>query len=450
MKSASYLKFLKTTITIFLFSCLPTLNFGQTLYELNYHFETDNGVEHYSAFLNTYEDGTGLIRIAFTDIATNQKNIVEYEVYSMYDDTVNVENATQFMFFCANPIQILGEVSYPADHFLFEKNPQTGYFEPSVVISYEEGSEEEEYGNFEGVRLLNDVDLTEQFVGQFFVPEDEEYQNLFINEVRPITVEQKATKLHLIVVANTLDKSIGKTCVIDKDNVTSLFEEITNFLGIGLSTQIIEGKNFSRKNVDIAISKVKPGANDIVVFYYTGHGYNDVESGSAYPNLDLRERVSDDIGGLNTLNIEGIYRLIQAKNARFNMVLSDCCNNDPFSSNNIGAEGASLRTSSVGWNKNFCSELFLQSKQSILMTGASKGQLSAGNVADGGFFTFNLRENIEKSIGKLATSNVVNWKTIVEQTQKQTAVRANKSLCRMPDEQVARCAQRPVYLLGKM
>jgi len=425
---------------------LPPL-FSQSLYELNYSYGEGSELENYKAFMMINEDGTGMVRIAFTDLESGQKNIIEYVVDEFYDQE-DQSLATQVAYVTSEPIQIEGDISYPPDHFILVKNEETGYFEPSYVLSLDEETKEEVQGAFVSVRLLNDEDLTEDYMKLFFVESDEEFQNLFVNEVKPITVEQKATKLHLILVANTLDKKIGRTCVIDKENVLGLFEEITSFLGIGYSTQVIEGKDFSRRNVDAAIAKVKPGANDIVVFYYTGHGYNPGEGGKQYPNLDLRERTSDDIGGLNTLNIEDIYQLIQAKNARFNLVLSDCCNNDPFSSNSIGSEGVSLRTSSIGWNKNFCSELFLKKRESILMTGASKGQLSAGNVADGGFFTFNLRENIEKSVGKLASANVVNWETIVAQTQKQTTVRANKSLCRMPNDEVLRCAQRPDFKIG--
>lgn len=432
----------------FLFSNIQSA-FGQTFYELTYSFETEEGNEDYQAFLMSYGDGTGVVRITFTVRATGEKNIVEYDVAEMYDDE-NIELATQFAFICSNPVQIKGSTMYPADNFVFQKNPETGFFEPFEVISADEETAEGEEvtGHFQTAYLLNEADLTPEFIQHYFIEEDEEYQNILVNEVRPITVEQKATKLHLVIVANTLDQKIGKTCVIDKESITSLFEEITGFLEIGLSTQVVDGKNFSRKNVDLALSSVRPGQNDIVVFYYSGHGFNDPQGRSIYPSLDLRDKISQDIGGMNSLNIEDIFQLVKAKGARLNLVLSDCCNNDPFSSNSIGSEGASLRTSSIGWNKNFCAELFLKSKQSILMTAASKGQLSAGNVADGGFFTFNLRENIEKSVGKLAPSNVVNWPAIVTQTQKQTTVRANQSLCRMPDGSVPRCAQKPVYSIA--
>lgn len=417
---------------------------GQTLYELKYSYETDYGPEHYRAFLVINEDGTGLIRIAFTDLETETENIVEYDVEEYYDVDKH-EDMDNLYYITSNPIQIKGDISYPPDHFVLSKNKETGYYEPAMVISFTEG--EEEVGQFDSVVLLKESDLTEDFIGIYFTPDDEIYQNLFVNEVRPVPPFMKNIQLHLILVANTYDPVIGKTCVVDRDNILKLFDDITNFLQIGYDKQIVDGQNFSRKNVDQAIANLSPGPNDIVVFYYTGHGYNPETGNKEYPNLDLRARESDNIGGLNTLNIEEIFRLIQNKQGRLNLVLSDCCNNDIFSTNSISSEAASLRSSSVGWNKNFCSDLFLNSKKSVLMTGASKGQLSAGNIVDGGFFTFNLRDNITKSIGKMSNRFAASWESITKETQKLTKQKAENSKCRMPDKSVRSCNQTPDFMI---
>ena len=417
---------------------------GQTLYELQYNYDTEFGLERYRALLVIYEDGTGFIRIAFKDLESGSDNVVDFDVDEFYD-TDQKNNLDDLYYITSNPIQIKGDISYPPDHFVLSKNKNTGYYEPSMVISFDEG--EEEIGNFESVTLLKESDLTQDYFSIYFTPEDEIYQNLFINEVKPVPPFMKNIQLHLILVANTLDPIIGKTCVVDRDNILKLFDDVTHFLEIGYDKQVIEGQNFSRKNVDIAISKLNPGPNDIVVFYYTGHGYNPETGNKKYPNLDLRERESDDIGGLNTLNIEDIYRLVQGKNARLNLVLSDCCNNDIFSTNSISSEAASLRSSSVGWNKNFCSDLFLNTKKSVLMTGASKGQLSAGNAIDGGFFTFNLRDNITKSVGKLSNKFSANWEHITKETQKLTMKKAEDSKCRMPDKTVKKCNQTPDFTI---
>ena len=191
---------------------LPQL-FSQSLYELNYSYGEGSELENYKAFMMINEDGTGMVRIAFTDLESGQKNIIEYVVDEFYDQE-DQSLATQVAYVTSEPIQIEGDISYPPDHFILVKNEETGYFEPSYVLSLDEETKEEVQGAFVSVRLLNDEDLTEDYMKLFFVESDEEFQNLFVNEVKPITVEQKATKLHLILVANTLDKKIGRTCVI--------------------------------------------------------------------------------------------------------------------------------------------------------------------------------------------------------------------------------------------
>lgn len=109
--------------------------------------------------------------------------------------------------------------------------------------------------------------------------------------------------------------------------------------------------------MDKAVSSVRPGPNDIVVFYYSGHGFNEVDEGYQFPYLDLRDKGFQHYGGPFTLNIESIYQKLKAKGGRLNLVLSDCCNRDPTSGALVSSEGASTRTSSIGWSKENCQAL---------------------------------------------------------------------------------------------
>jgi hypothetical protein len=52
----------------------------------------------------------------------------------------------------------------------------------------------------------------------------------------------------------------------------------------------ISGAKFGKANVEAALDNLKPGLNDIVIFYYSGHGYsNDQQSTKLYPQFDLRQ-----------------------------------------------------------------------------------------------------------------------------------------------------------------
>ncbi|NJO25768.1 MAG: hypothetical protein HC867_08410, partial [Bacteroidia bacterium] len=210
---------------------------------------------------------------------------------------------------------------------------------------------------------------------EYFTEKDEIYVNLFEEaSVRAPTQQQKATRLFLVLVANTNDLSIGPTCKVDKDATYTTFSQLAEFLKIQFVPSVIEGKDFSKINVDNAINGIRPASNDIVVFYYSGHGFNDVKTNYKFPFLDLRDKTYQQFGEPYTLNIEDIFKRIKMKGARMNLVISDCCNADPSQSNIAISDGASTRTSSVGWNIGNCWSLFMNNKPgSILVTAAQKG-----------------------------------------------------------------------------
>ena len=99
-----------------------------------------------------------MVRIAFIDGNSGQKNIVEYAVEEFYDQE-DLSLATQVALVTSDPVQIEGDVSYPPDHFILVKNEESGYFEPSYVVSLDDETGEEVTGQFESVRLLNESDL---------------------------------------------------------------------------------------------------------------------------------------------------------------------------------------------------------------------------------------------------------------------------------------------------
>ena len=396
------------------------------------------------AFLVRNEDGTGFIRSLFNDPATKKMQLMEMQMEEHFGtDKKGNEDTTLLVFEGKDPHMITGTNLYTPDIFVFKWNEETSYYEPYVVVSPNDDGNEAE-GEFTEARLLEDNDLTEELVLQYFTEEDEFYINRFKTEVRSLTDAQKQTKLFLVLVANTEDLTIGKTCVIDKEATHKVFSQVAEFLGIQFVPTVIEGKTFSKVNVDKAIAALRPSPSDIVVFYYSGHGFNYDKEGYQYPYMDLRDKSFQMFGGQYTLNIESVYQKIRAKGARMNLIISDCCNNDPSQTTNISSEGASTRASSIGWDMENCRNLFLNpQKVSILMTAAAKGELSAGNANDGGIFTFNFRQSLEKFLKPFSTT--ATWKELADAAKKTTIVKANHTWCRQADNTRKICVQNPVF-----
>lgn len=433
---------------LLIFICVGSTAGAQSLYELIYHYNTAEGREDYKALLLRNEDGTGEIRIAFTDPKTKKKNLFDIEMVEAYGEENGKEDRNVLVYVGSEPIRVLGDAEYLPDHFVFEYNPETKFYEPRIVMTlHPDGTEE--IGTLDEVRLLEDEDLTREFALNYFTEDDEIFKNLFEEaETRGLTAQEKKTQLHLVLVANTEDKSIGNSCVVDKNATYNTFKDVAEYLGITFKPTVIAGTDFSKKNVDLALRNLKPGPTDIVVFYYSGHGYNEVNSPALYPFLDLRDKSYQNVGGEYTINIETIYNNIKAKGGRLNLVVSDCCNSDPFKTNNISTDGPTTRTSSIGWNMNNCKALFLNNTPfSLLITAAAKGELSAGNSNKGGIFTFNFRESLEKYLSPFA--NNVDWTNLVASARMQTIATAKRTGCRQEDNSLRACVQNPLYRMSK-
>ena len=417
---------------------------AQTLYELTYHFDKKSGRENYKAFIYRNDDGTGFIRVEYFDVKTNARNLIEMDMQESYgQDDDGKEDSTMLIFVGLEPKQLVGDDKYEPDNYVFELNPEDGFYEPSFVLSMHE-SGKNKVGTLDNIRLLQQEDLTEDFVLQYFSPEDDFYVSLFKTTVRGLTNDEKQTRLHLVLVANTLDETIGKSSVTDRDGVLKMFSEIAEFLGIQFSPTVIAGTDFNKTNVEKAVNNLHPGRQDIVVFYYTGHGFNQNKESYQFPYLDLRDKGYQMWGGQYTMNIEAVYQKIRSKGARFNLIISDCCNADPDKTNNLSSEGATTRGSSIGWNMDNCRALFMDPKpMSMLLTAATKGELSAGNPIDGGFFTNNLRASLDKFFGPMFKE--VTWAQVLDNAKKQTIYKAQHTWCFDPDNTKHVCAQTPVF-----
>lgn len=440
------MRFRYLLLILFIITCASAK--AQTVYLLKYHFMTGNLRDDYSALFVRNDDGTGFIRVAFTDRKYKSYNVYDMEVEEVYgEDDNGKEDTTVLIYYSTDPIRIRGKSGYRPDHFIFEYDPKTKYYEPSYVytLSETDTTDEGKEGAFDSETLLTQKDLTRKFLLQYFDEDEEEFQNFFETaDTRTVMVSPQQVKLHLVLVANTMDEQIGNTCVVDKNSVFRTYKNIADFLNIQFKPTIIEGENFSKVNVESAIKELSPGPSDIVVFYYSGHGFNYDNATTKYPYLDLRDKPSQMYGGQYTMNIENVFNSINEKGARLNIVMSDCCNADPRKINNTAGDGAATRTSSIGWNLANCQALFLDNKPySLLVTAASKGELSAGNVNRGGIFTSNFRDALEKLLSPFSPS--AGWDTLIASAKTQTAQAAKRIGCRQPDNSLRSCLQNPTF-----
>ena len=442
-------------ISLLITLCLITgsLVFAQSLYEMDFHFAVDKNSpkEEYKAFFLLNGDGTGEMRVAYEGETPQDRIVLECEIKQGFAKDKNNNIDYNKMYYTGKDIfVVIGDTSvgdFPPISFWFKLNKETDIYEPWAVMTKDEEGKTLQ-GVIDDIRLLEEGDLTKQFVLRYFTKEDEIYKNLFETNIRTLTTAQKSSRMFLLTVADTEDENIGADCDTDRKKQQAYFKKIADKLQIPIIISELFGKDLSKSNLLSKLDELQPAKNDIVIFHYSGHGYSK-EDNRQYPYLDLRYDKDIPVRAADEINMEEVYTIIKNKPGRLNLVISDCCNWHLDVSNVKSTNIANPRPSSVGLSVENMQALFMSpDRTSLMITAAAKGQVSAGNPTNGGIFTSQFREALQKYMG-INYQNIT-WQQITENTQQQTATVAGYSLCPRPENpnEYNKCSQTPVFKMN--
>lgn len=434
-------------IAVLMFSCNTALT--QTVYYIKYNFNLPDDKTEYHACFTRYDDGSGMVRIRFQDDpASDEICLFEADLQETpVPGNTGLPDSNMVIFKTGTPKVILGNrklKTQPA--FVFRFSSGSEFIEPSTVIP----------NDFTGLPIINqetaftaelmaEDKLNRNFVALFFSDDEDFYANLFKPLQRGLSPLEKNTKLHLLVVTNVNDATIGNAVAKDKARCIETFNGLVSYLGIKMIVDTISGKNYSRKSVEQALQRLKPAPNDIVVFYYSGHGFRKKNDGRKFPWIDLRAKPADNYL-LTTMNMEDVFKMIQKKGARFNLVLSDCCNSDVEAPVPVGTKPFKTKGSGIQWNEDNCRALFLnKTRMSVLATAAENGQKAGCNMEFGSFFSFFFKGSMENYCSRLQTN--VSWDKVFQDAKKQTSNKAKHTYCDKPYIPANICVQDPVYIV---
>jgi hypothetical protein len=233
-----------------------------------------------------------------------------------------------------------------------------------------------------------------------------------------VVVNNGVTKLHLVVVANTNVLDIGTSCDVDKNKTINEINTIGSELGIKVEKHIIAGSNYRKSEVDRVLTGLRPGANDVVMFIYSGHGFRYENQASRYPVIDLTENNYQSIGAETSMHLSKIYDQIVAKGARLNIVIGDCCNTSIGVTERTGEFSLTSRSQSRG-KIDRLKTLFLNSRGNMIIAAAQPNESAYGNSRDGGYFTSSFFAALSKETSYL-TETTPSWDAIVNRAIEST------------------------------
>lgn len=235
-----------------------------------------------------------------------------------------------------------------------------------------------------------------------------------------------AASLHLILVGDTLARDIKESVMKDAQNADKQALEICYQTGLKLKRYSFKEERANAKNVQKYLQGLSVDADDVVIFYFSGHGYRTPSKESnPWPNLYF----TFDQSGLDLMDVAS---MIKQTKAHLSIVLADCCNNsipDAYAPNL--ARRQFLASSPSGVEANY-KKLFLESDGHIIAVGAEVGQFSYGNSMYGGLFSHSYFETFNTMVNQMPV-DILNWQMLFDKAVYETQLKAiSKGLMQDP------------------
>ena len=393
-------------LILFIILILSSSLKAQSYYFYNYNTNNKDSIHSYKSLLIIQEDGSAIARVQYKD---EKGNLFLYEVNLTDSSLDNKQAGVKFLMptTTAKPLLDADIKGFMIPRFIFKKVIDTSgnYYEPS-------GIEINISGKWEGAKFFTYVQKTfedlksdEDFVNSFYFTSDPFYNFIFDETTRAIPLPRKE-KMFLLIVANTNDATVGESAATDFKNVKETFIELAQSLGIlNIYPVYIKGDNYSKLSVEAALARIekqKPGPDDMVIFYFSGHGFrlpnqtNDLTLMSFRTATDRKlERPGDYI------SLEEVNKRILKLNTRFSLVLADCCNANFYDNPVVGNDAISQKGGGTlgTFNLESGTKLFFPPiPLNVLIGSVHKGHLSVGHPDIGGYFTHFFLSELKKNL----------------------------------------------------
>ena len=387
-----------------------------------YYFENVapiHGGVVYKTLLSLEVDGSATARIQYT--AGPDHTLYLYQL-NLTDSVLEQNIADKRYLMCkSQPVPMVGNdgANFLQPRFIFKKVADTSsyYYVPAgIEVLDSTGKWIAVTTTLSKEKTYEELQHNEPFVSSFYFESDAFYQYLFNDKVRS-TVAPRPEKMFLITVANTNDETVGKSAAVDLQNVNTLFTNIATNIGITKIIPLqISGIGYSKQAVLAALKALaaqKPSSSDIIIFYFSGHGFRLPGDVSAYPNLSFRtpENRKDNVVG-DCIPLEQVYNSIMALKPRVCMVFGDCCNASIYTNPVFGTDVLKPKGGGTlgDFNVETAKKLFLPTVPlSMLVGSVQKGHLSVGNTSLGGYFTHFFTAELEKNLWGYYSGALLNF-----------------------------------------
>ncbi len=422
------LKSLFGTVIFMTTLCLQTA--AQSFFELSYTDPNDKSDE-YVGLMIYYDDSNCHLRII-------NKELLEQDAVMKSDYTNVVEGKESSDDIGVSYFQPEDE-DMPYLIWSWTKDDGSDISEvPQISFDIEKP---QTWFNAESFQEIAIADMDEEYIAQFYGTGEPEYKMMMqglklVQEqnnsgktqptITPTNNTSNKGTLRLLVTANTTVSDIGQACKTDLQLVQNEFKGIAQALGLNYKETVVSGENYGKAQLVEAMNSIQPASDDIVVFFYTGHGFRFDDQKDYYPMLDLRSTSYQQISENTYIDLTSVYNTLKDKGERLCIVLSDCCNSKVGMNRPTVTSNSLLSRSNDNYDLNKLKALFLEQKGTLIATAASPGEYS-WCTANGGFFLLSVIESLRSEISAFGGSATPSWTSVIDNAIKAAASKSQSN-----------------------
>jgi hypothetical protein len=189
--------------------------------------------------------------------------------------------------------------------------------------------------------------------------------------------------IHAIVISSTNDGTIGKGSSINHTKIIKELKTIGKHINYKVKLYPLIGSKVTVKNINTMINRVNCTSNDIIIFWYSGHGLNDPNSN--YPIFLINHQRTK-------LRLDKVHNKLLNKGSRFVLTVGDCCNLGGRTPKNGKCKNQYDYIDDVDDElvKTNYIKLFKNVKGDVITRSSQKGEYSHYSDDIGGLFTYSL------------------------------------------------------------
>ncbi len=216
-----------------------------------------------------------------------------------------------------------------------------------------------------------------------------------------------AANLHLFLVGDYDSSELLPALKFDIANLRREAREISSNTGLKIIETILVGSEARTATVLAKLKALNAGSNDVIFFYFTGHGFRMPSKGiDPWPFMYFAKEHK-------AIDFSEVHEIISRKNVRLRILIIDGCNNVLTENSVPTVKNVIYSSSLTRLVRDNYRKLFLDSEGTISMAACQPGQTSLA-LKNGSLYTLSFLQCLHVAVKK--KGNFLDWQGLLDET----------------------------------